>query len=279
MRYAICNETFAPAAKMPWEPWSFERQCRFAAQLGYHALELAPFTFSRDVRKISADERKKMRDTAAAAGIEIIGLHWLLAFTEGFHLTSPDRVVRKATGQYAEALVDFCADLGGKIMVWGSPKQRDLKDGVTIEQGMEFAAGVFRSIMPRAAARGVTIAIEPLGRGDTNFINTAKHGRQLVSMVNCPNFALHLDVKAMCDEGRPIPDIIRESRGVVRHFHANDPNLRGPGSSGLVDHRPFATALHEIGYDGYISVEVFKYDPDPETIARQAIEYLKKVYV
>ena len=278
MRYAICNETFAPAAKMPWEPWPFEKQCRFSAQLGYHALELAPFTFTRDVRKLSADERKKMRDTAAAAGIEIIGLHWLLAFTEGFHLTSPDRAVRKATAQYAEALVDFCADLGGKIMVWGSPKQRNLAEGVTIEQGMEFAAGVFRSIMPRAAARGVTIAIEPLGRGDTNFINTAKHGRQLVSMVNCPNFMLHLDVKAMCDEGRPIPDIIRESRGVVRHFHANDPNLRGPNTSGL-DHKPFVAALHEIGYDGYASVEVFKYDPDPETIARQAIEYLKKVYV
>ena len=278
MRYAICNETFAPAAKVPWEPWPFEKQCRCAAQLGYHAVELAPFTFNHDIRKVSAAERQKIRDTATAAGVGIVGLHWLLALTEGFHLTSPDHAVREATAHYAEALIDFCADVGGKIMVWGSPKQRNLPAGVTIEQGMEFAAEVFRAIMPRAASRGVTIVIEPLGRADTNFIITAKQGRRLVSMVNCPNFALHLDVKAMCDEGRPIPDIIRESRGVVRHFHANDPNLRGPGTSGL-DHRPFVAALHEIGYDGFISVEVFKYDPDPETIARQGIEYLKQVYV
>jgi sugar phosphate isomerase/epimerase len=93
-----------------------------------------------------------------------------------------------------------------------------------------------------------------------------------------PSFQLHLDVKAMADEGRPIADIIRASRGVVRHLHANDPNLRGPGNSGL-DHAPFVAALRDIGYDGFVSVEVFKYDPDPETIAREAIEYLKKAYV
>lgn len=278
MRHAICNETFAPAGGVTWAPWTFDDQCRCAAQLGYHGIELAPFTFNRDARRITAADRAAIRQTAAAHGLEIVGLHWLLALTEGFHLTSPDRAVRDATARYTEALIDLCADVGGKLMIWGSPKQRNLADGVTFEQGLEFAAGVFRAVMPRAASRGVTILIEPLGRPDTNFLVTAAEGRRLIEMVAHPNFALHLDVKAMCDEGRPIPDIICESRAHVRHFHANDPNLRGPNTSGL-DHRPFAAALREIGYDGWVSIEVFKYDPDPQTIARQAIEYLKRVYL
>jgi len=277
MRYAICNETFAPPVAMPWAPWKFEDQCRCAARLGYDAIELAPFTFNRDARAISTAERAAIRQAAAAAHLEIIGLHWLLAMTTGFHLTSPDPAVREATARYAEALIDLCADLGGKLMVWGSPKQRSLLPGVTHDQAMEFAAEVYRAIMPRAEQRNVRVLIEPLSRADTDFITTAEQGRELVQRVAHPNFQLHLDVKAMSDEGRPIAEIIRASRDVVRHFHVNDPNLRGPGSSGL-DHAPFAAALRDIAYDGLVSVEVFKYDPDPETIAREAIEYLKRVY-
>ncbi len=279
MRYAICNETFAPppTATVPFKPWKFEDQCRCAAKLGYHALELAPFTFSRDVRRITPAERASIRKTAEAHGLKILGLHWLLAQTEGFHLTANDPAVREFTAHYAEALMDFCADLGGHIMVWGSPRQRSLPEGVSREEGMKRATEVFKAIVPWAKVRGITIAVEPLARTETNFINTAAQGRQLARAVGSPHFALHLDVKAMSDEGTPIPGIIRASRGVA-HYHANDPNLRGPGTSGL-DHRPFAAALHEIGYKGYISIEVFKYDPDPETIAREGIEYLKKAYV
>lgn len=279
MRYAICNETFAPppTAAISFKPWKFEDQCRCAAQLGYHALELAPFTFTRDVRRVTPAERATIRKTAEAHGLKVLGLHWLLAQTEGFHLTDNNPAVRESTARYAEALMDFCADIGGHIMVWGSPKQRSLPEGVTFEQGMDRAVAVFKSVMPWAKVRGVTIAVEPLARTETNFINTAAQGRELVRRVGSPHFALHLDVKAMSDEGTPIPDIIRASPGVA-HYHANDPNLRGPGSSGL-DHKPFAAALHEIGYKGYISIEVFKYDPDPETIAREGIEYLKRAYV
>jgi sugar phosphate isomerase/epimerase len=279
MRYAICNETFAPppTAAVSFTPWKFEDQCRCAAKLGYHAIELAPFTFARDVRRITPAERVAIRKAAAKHGLKIVGLHWLLAQTEGFHLTSNDAAVRESTARYSEALMDFCADVGGKTMVWGSPKQRSLPEGVTFEQGMARATEVFKAVMPWAKVRGITIAVEPLARTETNFINTAEQGRQLVRAVGDPRFALHLDVKAMSDEGQPIPDIIRASHGLVHHFHANDPNLRGPGNSGL-DHRPFAAALHEIGYKGYISIEVFKYDPDPETIAREGIEYLKKAY-
>jgi sugar phosphate isomerase/epimerase len=80
----------------------------------------------------------------------------------------------------------------------------------------------------------------------------------------------------MCSETKPIPQIIRESWPHFAYFHANDRNLKGPGF-GDVDFRPIVTALREVGYDGIMSVEVFKFEEGPEAIATRSIEYLKKV--
>ena len=79
----------------------------------------------------------------------------------------------------------------------------------------------------------------------------------------------------MCSELIPVPEIIRSVQAEdIGHFHVNDPNLYGPGM-GELDYAPIVKAIHDIGWDKWLSVEVFKYDPDPETIARRSIEYLK----
>ncbi len=123
---------------------------------------------------------------------------------------------------------------------------------------------------------GVTIGLEPLGPAEGNFLLNAKAAVRLMGLVGSPHCKLHLDVKAMSSEAEPIADIIRANRKWLVHFHANDPNLLGPGM-GSVDFKPIFGALRKIDYSGWVSVEVFKYEPSPDEIARQSIEYMRRI--
>ena len=265
MRFAICNETF--------QDWPFDKAFAFAAELGYTGLEIAPFTINVNAYDISSATRSAVRKQADDAGLEIIGLHWLLAKTTGYYLTTPDDTVRHKTADYLCELARLCRDLGGHLMVLGSPAQRNLLPGVTHPQAIELAADCLRRAMPTLEELAVTLAVEPLGPKDGNFLLSAELGRQLCEMVGSPCCRLHLDCKAMASESKPIPQIIRENARLLEHFHANDPNLRGPGM-GALDFAPIFQALAEIDYRGWVSVEVFDYAPGVEALAGDSIEYM-----
>ena len=269
MKFAICNEIF--------QGWKLEDTFAHAAKTGYDAVEIAPFTVAKSVADVSANERQGIRDAASGTGIAISGIHWVLAQTEGLHLTHPDAAIREKTSRYLCDLVDFCADLGGKIIVFGSPKQRNILDGVTPRDAWTWATVAFREPVVRAEKRAVTICLEPLSAAETNFINTAAEAIQFIQQFGSPHFKILLDVKAMCAEPKPIPQIIRDSWPHFAYFHANDKNLKGPGF-GNIDFKPIAAALKEVGYDGCVSVEVFNFDEGPEEIATRSLDYLKRVF-
>ncbi|HUR32223.1 MAG TPA: sugar phosphate isomerase/epimerase family protein, partial [Vicinamibacterales bacterium] len=212
---------------------------------------------------------------AGRSGIEILGLHWLLAKTEGFHLTSPDPDVRRRTADYLIALTHACGDLGGAVMVLGSPQQRSLLPGVSPDQAYMLAAETLSAVTPALQERGVTLCLEPLSPTETDFMNTCDDALRLAGMVGHPRVVLHLDVKAMYSERELPVDLIRRHGDVAGHFHANDANRRGPGF-GDVDFVPIFQALRDSGYDRWVSVEVFDYTPDPETIARHSLRYMRE---
>ena len=269
MKFAICNEIY--------QGWKIDDTLAHAARLGYAGLEIAPFTLANSVGEISTAERQRIRDLAARHQIAIAGLHWLLVKPEGLYLNHTDAGIRARTAKYFVELVDCCADFGGTIMVVGSPKQRNVLEGVSQQQAWDWTAATFRDAVKRAEDRGVTICFEPLAPAETNFINTAAEAIEFVKPFNTPAFNIILDVKAMSSEAKPIPQIIRESWPHFAHFHANDKNLKGPGF-GEVDFKPIAAALREVGYEGYVSVEVFKFEEGAETIAGKSLDYLRKTF-
>lgn len=268
MRFAICQELF--------EGWEWQRQCQVIAATGYTGIELAPFTLASRIGEVSTARRRELKAIAESYGLTICGLHWLLAKTEGMHLTTNDASTRRATAEYLIELTNACADLGGTIMVFGSPMQRNLQDGVTREQAYANAAEVFRAVTPALADRGVTIAMEPLTPKETNFVNTCAEAVELMALVDHPNFALHQDVKAMLSESSSIPQLIAQYAAQTRHFHVNDDNLLGPGM-GRTDYLPILQALRDSRYAGWISVEVFDYRPGAEYIARESLQYMQRV--
>jgi sugar phosphate isomerase/epimerase len=266
MRYAICNETF--------EGWDHARVCATVAELGYTGLEMAPFTLAPRITDVTLAQRQKLRQQAEAVGVQLIGLHWLLAKTEGLMLTSPDVQVRQRTAEYIVELAKACRDMGGDLMVFGSPAQRRIPAGATRAQAVDHATDTFKRALNGIVDAGVRLCLEPLAPTEADFIQTAAEACEIIERIKHPNFVLHLDVKAMSSETAPIPELIKKHASITGHFHANDPNKRGPGF-GEVDFVPIFRALKETKYAGWVSVEVFDYTPDPVTIARESIRYMR----
>ena len=267
IRLGICNELF--------EGWDFAEVCRTVKAIGYDGLEIAPFTLAPRITDLSKDRRRELRKTVEDAGLATIGLHWLLAKTEGFSLTTPETAVRRQTAEYLVALAEATRDLGGSLMVFGSPKQRDLPPGVSYEEALGHAADVFTAIMPSIGGLGIDFCLEPLAPSETNFLNTCAQANELIARVNHPNFLLHMDVKAQSSEsGTTVPALISQHAPRAGHFHAQDVNLRGPGM-GDVDFGPILKALVDSGYDRWVSVEVFDFSPGAEFTARTSYTTLR----
>ena len=270
MKISICNEVF--------EGWPIEKVFEYAAEVGYDGVEIAPYTLADSVTQISPERRKAIRQAAEKCGIEIVGLHWLLRKPEGLSINHPDEIIRIRTQEYMEALIHLCADIGGKLLLHGSPQQRAIKEGWDPILAWEHAKGTFKGCLDAAQKRDVFYCIEPLTRTNTNFINTIDDGLRFVREVRHPHFKLMFDCRSASENEPGVVDALLraiESR-MLRHVHVNDANGRGPGF-GQTEFVPILRTLLENNYQGYISVEVFNFDPDPRTVASRSIGYLKGI--
>jgi len=266
-RYSICNEVF--------EKWDFAESCRAARKVGYRGLEIAPFTLGESVDEISAVRRKELRDIMRSEGLEFAGLHWLLVTPKWLHITTGEKDVRVRSWQYFEKLIDFCGDLGGGIMVLGSPKQRGTR-GATRAEGVRYLTEGLARVAPRAAARKATICLEALDGKQTDVVNTMAEAVEVVRQVKQPAIQSMFDFHNVGDEKEPSEVLVRRFYPLIRHIHINEMDGRHPGT-GNYDFRPVLRVLKEKKYRGWVSLEVFDFKLGAERIAREAMEYLRKL--
>ncbi|MDO5579570.1 MAG: sugar phosphate isomerase/epimerase family protein [Planctomycetia bacterium] len=282
MKIAMCNEMF--------NNWPFADQFRFIRECGYDGVEIAPFSIANDlnfadpptsdVRMIDRNTRKELVRIAEGEGIQISGLHWLFAHTDGnYYLTSPDPEIQAKTADYFKELVRFCREIGGSYLVVGSPRQRSVPANLAMSAAYDSAARIIQAVLPVLEETGVILALEPLTAQETNFLLTADDALFLVEKLGRPkNLGIHLDCKAMFGSERAaIPEVIRNSKYTpfLHTFHANDPNLRGPGFGDL-DFQTILQALDAVHFDGWIGVEPFDYTASIERLAKESIRNLKK---
>lgn len=271
LRVALCNEVLAA---MP-----LARQCEFAAALGYDGLEIAPFTLSDNPECLDASQVAQIRRTVEASGLVVTGLHWLLVKPGGLSMTTPDPSVRARTHEVLVRMTALCSELGGTVLVHGSPNQRNIFDGEThatalsrLREGLAVAAEA-------AGRNGVTYCLEPLSRHETSVVNTIAEAAELVREVGSKHLRTMIDCSAAgLTEVESVPALIDRwmPTGLIGHVQVNDPNRRAPGQ-GDMRFGPIFAALQRHRYAGAIGVEPFDYRPDGPGAAAYAAGYLRGV--
>lgn len=269
LKLAICQEIFRD---LP-----FPQICQKIAQIGYAGIEIAPFKFHSDIRKLHHDDRRSIIQTAINHNIELVAAHWLLISPPGLHITTPIHDVYSETKNFFNALIEFAHDLGIRRLIFGSPRQRSIETNWNRAQALQQAVDFFRNAGDTARRYDILIAIEPLGPSITNLGGSLKECQTLLHMIQHPNIKVMLDTSAMLrDPLPPMTQLTQLSIEDLVHVHVNDPNQLGPGM-GDFDLHPLVKKLLKMGYRNWYSVETFRNDISAEEIAQKSYLYMKKI--
>lgn len=256
MKLALCNEVLQPLA--------FEQQCVLAAQLGYDALELAPFTLAQDPQTLNGAISHHLLRTAQSHGLCISSLHWLLVKPDGLSLVTRDAALRQRTIDLLRRLIDFAGHCGATVLVHGSPKQRSPEPGQSVLDATFRLEEALAELAPRALDAGVTYCLEPLSPFETPVINTVAEAAAMVDRIGSPALRTMLDVSAAShSETQPVHAVLAQylASGHIAHVQVNDKNRRGPGQGNTMQ-GTVLQVLRDADYSGWVAVEPFEYLPD-----------------
>ena len=264
-RHAICNEVF--------EKWDFAASCKSIRAAGYSGIEIAPFTLAEDPGTIPAAKRQEYRSVMASEGLEFVGLHWLMVSPKGLHVTTGDQALRTRSWEHVSKLVDLCGDLGGGIMVFGSPKQRATTGGMSVQDATKHYRDGMAAVAPRAQQRGVTVLIEALPVQESDVVTSLDEAVAMVREINHPAIRTMFDTHHAVNETERHATLVDRYFDYIRHVHVNEMDGRHPGT-GAYDFKPLLEVLQRRRYRGWVSLEAFDFKPGAENIARESIDYM-----
>ena len=246
------------------------------ADMGLSGLEVAPSCVWRDTwQGLTTLEVNDYRRRAERAGLRIVGLHSLLYDQPDLALFG-DTETRRRTLDFMTHLSTVCRDLGGRTLIWGGGRKRGQ---LSPDDARHRAVAFFRDLHHRIADHGTCFCLEPLGPGDSDFVNTVRESIAIVKAVGQPSLGVQIDAKALVENQEADDVTFRAAKPHLVHFHANEPGLGVLGSSGAVDHTAMGRRLAAIGYDGFVSIEQRMIDEaDPLTGIRQSAHHLKECY-
>jgi D-psicose/D-tagatose/L-ribulose 3-epimerase len=209
----------------------------------------------------------------------------------GLSIISDDAAVRQKTRTHMEDCIKTAAEVGAKIMagplyspVGYLPGRRRTTDE------WKWAVECYQSLGPVLDRHHVTIAIEPLNRFETYFLNTAADAVALCDQINHPNVGILFDTFHANIEEKSIAAGYRAVARHLKHVHTCE-NDRGIPGSGHVEWKEVFQALRDIRYDGWLTIESFGFAlgelsaaasiwrdiaPTPESIAFEGVKFLKQ---
>jgi sugar phosphate isomerase/epimerase len=272
MKLALCNEVLLPL--------TIDQQSAMAAELGYDALEVAPFTLAQDPQTLRQSDAKQLLRTVQSHGLCISSLHWLLVKPDGLSLVTRNHAQRQRTIDFLRQLVDFAGHCGAKVLVHGSPKHRTPEQGQSVSDAIARLEDALAELAPHAHEAGVIYCIEPLAAFETPVINTVAEAAALVDRVGSPALRTMLDVSAAShSETQPVHEVLATylASGHIAHVQVNDKNRRGPGQGGTAQ-AAVLEVLHRAAYGGWVAVEPFEYLPDGPSCAAFCASYMRGLW-
>jgi len=262
-------------SNIAWDNQYFSEYLGFLRHLGCSGVELAPSCIWQEPIEASAAERRHVSRLIEENHLDLVGFHALLYTRPDLSLFTSKETLNKAIAYLAE-LARLCSDMQGRVLVFGSPRNRALS-GRSYSECVQWAQEGFYSLSEICKALGVFFCIEPLGPDETDFIRSAREGAEMVRNLSHPNFRLHLDAKALISTGESIDEILDEFGDLLTHFHVGDPGLTPPGSTGA-NHVPFGRALKRLQYPGYVSIEMRRIEEDSKRQIANSVEYVRRCY-
>lgn len=270
-KYALCNESM--------QNLSWQDQCNIIAGAGFKGVEIAPFTLvKQSVADLTSEKRREIFAIMQDSGLQCAGLHWLLAPPpHNLHFTTPDNKVRDIAVDYIKQLIDFCADMGGDIMVFGSPNQRNAQ-GISIADAKQYFCEGLSQAADHAQQQKVTILIEPLDKSQTDVVNTLAEALEIVKTVAHPAVQLMFDFHNTPDETQPCDELVNQYFDYIYHVHVQEMNGKHPGTgTAVTDFVKTFQVLKNRNYSRWISVEVFDFTPGGQVIARESMQALQQI--
>lgn len=268
-RLGISNTTF--------ENWSFRDAMKGTIRFGYTGTEISPFTLTEDPSTLTAYQRNNLKSIMVDENVAYIGLHNILKAPKGLHVTTSNGKKRQDSWEFFRKLVDLAADLGDNaLMIFGSSKQRSAKLGeTTVSDAKKRLVEGLTDIAPQAEARGVKILMEPLAPHLCDVVNTMAEAVEIVDQVNSPAVRAMFDTHNAVAETLDHGEVIKKYLPYIEHVHINELDGRHPGT-GSYDFLPVLRALKSVKFKHWVSLEVFKFKPSPEVIARDSEKLLRK---
>jgi hexulose-6-phosphate isomerase len=252
--------------------WSPSQKLDAAGRVGAAGLELNIDANQLWTRRLDAEARHALRRQATDAGIAFTSLclnaHWI------FNLTSPDPRIRDLGISLLIEAIDLAHDLGASVLLVPGCDQEESP----ANKGELFRDGVMHGIA-RAEQAGVTLALEAVGK--PFLFDTAKLLAMIEACGSSGALGIYLDVGNSTHGGMDPATEIRAARGRAVMVHVKDWDPAGSGQrllgAGAVDFPSSFAALQEIGYNGYLVVELPPNPADPEATARHAVQFLQEI--
>ena len=269
IKSAITVSLVAQAKGGPFVYWDgLAHAAASAAKLGFDAIEVfAPSAASIDRPALHA-LLKQHGLSAAAFGT---GGGWLV---HKWHLTHADPAIRSQAREFIRAIIDVGGEFKAPAII-GS-MQGKAEGDVSRDQALTWLAEALTDLGAHAARHGVPLLYEPLNRYETNLFNTLSEAYDFLETLNTRNVKLLADLFHMNMEEVDLAESIRKAGHRIGHVHFADSNRRAMGF-GHTPTKHIAQALMDVGYEGFVSGEIFPW-PDPQTAAAKTLESFRTAF-